>query len=103
MASLLIGLMLLREHTLSSLATDEATVEWQEWRDAAKTAADGGGPVQRRQPTTTEPPAVVLMRDNFGVCIAAVFVFGIAAFRDHGGRAARSIFSERRTAGKVRG
>jgi hypothetical protein len=38
------------------------------------------GPVKRRVPKSQEPPALRLMRDYFGVSLAATVVFGSLLF-----------------------
>jgi hypothetical protein len=69
-----------RGRAMESLDTPEARAAWQEWRQAAADQSSGAGPVQRKVPSSTEAPGLVLMRDHFGVMLAAAIVFGTALF-----------------------
>ena len=80
MTIVLTGLMVLRQQTLVTLSTPEATAEWQAWRDSVSVHEGNQGPVQRRVPEVTEPPGLILMRDYYGVSVAAVVVFGTFLF-----------------------
>ena len=57
-----------------------ATQQWQTWVEDVERQADTTGPVKRKRPQTAEPPALLLMRDLFGVCVAAVLVFSTLLF-----------------------
>jgi len=70
---------LVRARTMQSLNTPEARAAWEEWRQAAANSSHEG-PVQRKTPSSPEPPGLVLMRDHFGVMLAAAIVFGSALF-----------------------
>lgn len=60
------------------LDSPERVAEWQEWRAQAarQSKDDSPGPVRRREPKSKQPPTVVLLRDYFPMCVAAVFTFG---------------------------
>ena len=70
---------LVRARTMESLDTPEARAAWEEWRQAAAEQNDKG-PVQRKIPSSPEAPGLVLMRDHFGVMLAAAIVFGSVLF-----------------------
>jgi hypothetical protein len=59
-----------RGQLVEGLDTDQARQHWQNWREHAQDS----GPVARRLPVSPEPPTVVLLRDHFGVCLAAVLI-----------------------------
>jgi hypothetical protein len=73
------GVYLYRARAMESLKTPEARAAWEEWRQAAAEQT-AGGPVQRKVPSSTEAPGLVLMRDHFGVMLAAAIIFGSALF-----------------------
>lgn len=50
--------------------------DWDRWRQKAAEQADGNGPVKRRVPKSEEPPTLVLLRDYYGMCLAAFLLFG---------------------------
>jgi len=73
------SLYVVRARAMASLDTPEARASWEAWRqDAAGSAA--GGPVQHVTPPSPEAPGLVLMRDHFGVMLAAAIVFGSVLF-----------------------
>jgi hypothetical protein len=60
----------------ATLADDvETSQSWQKWRQAEIEREAEAGPIERTVPKSHEPPMVVLMRDNFGVILAASVVF----------------------------
>lgn len=70
---------------MESLSTPQAQADWQEWKSAAQREATVGSPVQRRPVRGDEPPSLVIMRDYFGVVLAALltvvsFLFAFLAF-----------------------
>jgi hypothetical protein len=68
-----------RAVTMEQLDTPEARASWEQWRrDAAQQSTDGQ--VQHKVPASAESPGLVLMRDYFGVMLAAAIVFGSALF-----------------------
>jgi hypothetical protein len=69
----------LRARAMETLATPEARADWEEWRRAAAEQSEAG-PVQRKVPASPEPPGLVLMRDHFGVMLAAAIIFGSVLF-----------------------
>jgi hypothetical protein len=69
----------LRARAMESLSTPEARAEWEQWRQAAAEPPAPGG-VARKAPTSPEPPGLVLMRDHFGVMLAAAIVSGSVLF-----------------------
>ena len=74
-----------RQRALDELSTPEAQADWETWRQSVRDEALSDAPVRRRVPGSGEPPLVVLMRDHFGVCMAAAVVissalFGVIAF-----------------------
>ena len=54
--------------------------DWETWRAAAREQANGSGPVTRRVPKSDQPPALVLLRDYYGMCLAAVLLFGSLSY-----------------------
>ncbi|NIP85973.1 MAG: hypothetical protein GTO03_10580 [Planctomycetales bacterium] len=66
----------LRESQITRLSQPNAQEAWRDWRAAAAAEEAGKGPVQRRVPQSVEPPALVLLRDHFGVVVAATIIFG---------------------------
>jgi len=69
---------LIRARTMQSLDTPEARAAWEEWRQAA--AQSSSESVQHAVPSSPEAPGLVLMRDHFGVMLAAAIVFGSVLF-----------------------
>jgi hypothetical protein len=69
LAAVVAGLFEGRRRAMAAYGTDEAQVQWDTWREDAKSQAEGKGPVARRVPKSAEPPALVLMRDYFAVCM----------------------------------
>jgi hypothetical protein len=68
-----------RRVTLRELGTPEAKARWQAWREAEPNRPHTG-PVERRPPSADEPPALILLRDHFGVMMAAALGFGSLVF-----------------------
>jgi hypothetical protein len=83
------GMYYLRTAALAAYANEKGQAEWDRWRDdvakeakafedAAKSGsgADAGPlpPVKRRVSKSPEPPALLMMRDRFGVCLAAALL-----------------------------
>ncbi|HEX4142533.1 MAG TPA: hypothetical protein VHY91_03210 [Pirellulales bacterium] len=68
---------LVRARTMQSLDTPESRAAWEEWRQAAAQSSAG---VQHAVPSSPEAPGLVLMRDHFGVMLAAAIVFGSVLF-----------------------
>jgi len=64
-----------REWALTQLTTPKSIEDWQTWRDDVKRQQTEPGPVARRIPKSAEPPGLVLMRDNFMVCLVGALVF----------------------------
>ena len=62
-------------------ASPKSQAEWTQWREdvQAKRVSDDGA-VSRRTPKSIEPPWVVLMRDHYGVCLAAAIIFSSLLF-----------------------
>jgi hypothetical protein len=73
------GVYLIRARTMQSLDTPEARAAWEEWRQAAAHSSPDGS-VQHTVPSSAEAPGLVLMRDHFGVMLAAAIVFGSVLF-----------------------
>ena len=80
LAAVVVTLLDVRRQSLATLDTPQARAQWDEWRKAAQREATGAGPVQRRVPKSSEPPALVLLRDYFGVCLAAAVTFSSLLF-----------------------
>jgi hypothetical protein len=78
MTAVVVLLVRTRDEQIARLSQPRAQDAWQDWRSAAAEQADGEGPVQRRTPQSVEPPALVLLRDHFGVVLAATIIFGTA-------------------------
>lgn len=78
LAGIVWGIFSARERTIAVYGTPQAQAEWDKWRAAA--ASQNSGPVKRRSPESVAPPALVLMRDHFGVVLAAGVVFGTALY-----------------------
>jgi hypothetical protein len=71
-------LVRIRDEQIAQLSQPRAQDAWQDWRSAAAEQAGREGPVQRRTPRSVEPPALVLLRDHFGVMLAATIILGTA-------------------------
>ncbi|NIL96670.1 MAG: hypothetical protein GTO53_04490 [Planctomycetales bacterium] len=69
-------LVRMRHEQIPRLSRPEVQKAWQEWRSAAASQAETKGPVQRRIPKSVEPPGLVLLRDHFGIVLAATITFG---------------------------
>ncbi len=79
--SVLLGLLFFaRNRVLHHTDPQQATSQWQQWVEDVQQQSETAGPVKRRPPETAEPPALILMRDLFGVCLAATLVFGTVLF-----------------------
>lgn len=89
LAGVAIGMNFLRNSALSAYGSEQGQAEWDRWRtDVAKEVkafsdAEKGEkskdktalpPVKRRVSKSPEPPALLLMRDRFGVCLAAALL-----------------------------
>ncbi len=74
------GMKEARRTALQDFSTPAAGADWQRWRDAAREQSEGAGPVTRRVPASDEPPALVLLRDYYGMCLAAVLGFGSLSY-----------------------
>jgi len=61
-------------------ASPTTQADWETWRAAAREQAEGSGPVTRRVPKSEQPPALVLLRDYYGMCLAAVLLFGSLSY-----------------------
>lgn len=73
------GLYWGRQASFRAYSGLEAQSDWNRFRDdMARLSKEG--PVERRRPKSPEPPALVLMRDYFGVSLAAAAVFGSLLF-----------------------
>ncbi len=71
----------LRARAMESLSTPEARrAAWDERRSSAAAEPPAAGGVARAPPTSPEPPGLVLMRDHFGVMLAAAIVSGSVLF-----------------------
>ncbi len=68
-----------RAGTMESLDTPEARASLGRMA-ASGSPASTDGPVQHKVPSSPEAPGLVLMRDHFGVMLAAAIVFGSALF-----------------------
>ena len=69
-----------RHRVLDQTDPQWATQQWETWVEDVERQAETTGPVRRKPPETAEPPALLLMRDLFGVCVAAVLVFSTLLF-----------------------
>ncbi len=78
-AAVIVSLVDARNHTLSQMDTPQVQAEWETWRQAVRDQPESA-PVKRRVPKSSEPPLVVLLRDYFGVCLAAAVVFSSLLF-----------------------
>ena len=89
LAGVAIGMNYLRSSALRAYGSAQGQAEWDRWRtDVAKEVkafsdAEKGEesddkaalpPVKRRVSKSPEPPALLLMRDRFGVCLAAALL-----------------------------
>jgi ferric-dicitrate binding protein FerR (iron transport regulator) len=88
------GMFQFRRSAVDVYGTSEGQQEWERWRsDVAKQseafdAAEKGldqpmgplPPVKRRVSKSAEPPALVLMRDQFVVCLAGAMLLSGAMF-----------------------
>ena len=75
-----VGMREARQTALQDFSTPAAGADWQRWRDAAREQSEGAGPVTRRVPASDEPPVLVLLRDYYGMCLAAVLGFGSLSY-----------------------
>ena len=74
-----IGMNRARRNVMEN-ASAATQADWETWRAAAREQADGSGPVSRRVPKSDQPPALVLLRDYYGMCLAAVLLFGSLSY-----------------------
>ncbi len=77
---------------LANLSTIEARADWETWQREAALQSKSG-PVRRAQSESPEPPMLVLLRDHFGVMLAAAAVFSSLLFATAMIAAARSLWS----------
>ena len=79
-----VALILYRDWALENLNTAEHQKQWQEWKEDTKKQnephydEEGNlkNPVTRQTSKQNEIPTLVLMRDHFGMCLAAWLIFG---------------------------
>ena len=74
------GLLYGRQQALAVYGSDQAQIDWDQWRGDAKKMAQQTGPVKRREPKSAEPPALVLMRDHFAACLGLAVVLSSVLF-----------------------
>lgn len=67
-----------RSAAIAAYQGEEAKQDWEQWRQEAKSQAEGEGPVTRRVPKSHEPPALVLMRDYFWQCLGGAWLISSA-------------------------
>jgi hypothetical protein len=79
MSLLVGGLFWGRSTAMRAYSGPEAQAQWQSFREDMERISHEG-PVKRRVPESREPPALRLMRDYFGVSLAATIVFGSLLF-----------------------
>jgi hypothetical protein len=79
MSLLVGGLFWGRSTALRAYSGPQAQAQWQSFREDMERISKEG-PVKRRVPESGEPPALRLMRDYFGVSLAATIVFGSLLF-----------------------
>jgi hypothetical protein len=77
--AVVVAMLQLRRVTVRTLGTPQARAEWEAWRTSPPNQRSDL-PVKRRPPASPEPPALVLMRDYFGVMLAAALVFSSLLF-----------------------
>ncbi|MGD9722268.1 MAG: hypothetical protein AB7O59_11500 [Pirellulales bacterium] len=78
-AAVVWAMFAVRRSVLQEFGTPEAIAQWQAWREAEPNQSKSG-PVARRVPSSNEPPTLVLLRDHFGVMLAAAVVFSSLLF-----------------------
>jgi hypothetical protein len=98
--AVVVAVVQLRRVTLRTMGTPEARAEWEAWR-ASPPNQRTDLPVRRRVPPSAEPPSLVLMRDYFGVMLAAAIVFSSLLFAAIA-IAARGAFGRERKPSEVR-
>lgn len=79
LGSIAFGLRWYRNDATDRYGTEQAGVQWQQWRDAAEELG-ASGPVRRSKPKAAEPPALLLMRDHFGSCLAISLLLSSVLF-----------------------
>ena len=71
-AALAFGLFEARKSARDTFSTAGAHQAWDAWRKDTQSPDSSKLPVRRSVPRSTEPPTLVLLRDHFGVCVAAI-------------------------------
>jgi hypothetical protein len=74
-AAIVFGLSRWRTSTVAELSTPAEQESWQTWKTDASKQDGHSGPVARRTPKSDEPPTLVLVREHFGVLVAAALTF----------------------------
>lgn len=80
MGLITLGMFAARDWALSSFDSSKNRAAWDEWREETQRLAEQPGPVLRRAAKSSEPPTVVLLRDYFAVCLAALLVLSSVLF-----------------------
>lgn len=60
-----------RGRRLAELATPDAQLEWEAFREDMRRQSDGSGPVKRKVPKSPEPPELVWLRDHALLAVIA--------------------------------
>lgn len=65
-----------RDRRLADLATPQAQLDWEAFRDDMRRQSHGEGPVQRKVPKSPEPPELVWLRDHAPLAVVAWITLG---------------------------
>lgn len=79
-AAILVALKTARDSVRAEFGSVESRAAWDTWRRTAEKQAEAPQSVRRSIPRSSEPPTLVLLRDHFGVCVAASVTISSALY-----------------------
>jgi hypothetical protein len=75
------GLWYAREQVIATFDNPQSQAEWKKWRDETATLAKSSRPAEkRREQKAQEQPILIVMRDNFGACVATSVLMGTIGY-----------------------
>jgi hypothetical protein len=71
LGAILYGLFTARASAKANLSTAESQRAWDEWRTSIEQQKTNNQSVRRSISKSTQPPTLILLRDHFGITVAA--------------------------------
>ena len=78
--AILVALKSAKDSVRTEFDSVESRAAWDTWRRTAEKQAETPQSVRRSIPRSSEPPTLVLLRDHFGVCVAASVTISSALY-----------------------